>query len=319
MTVTVAARGAAQEAIERVVPTLVDDLVASRLTAGDATLWGPEAEGEAAVRLGWTQAVAASRPIVAEVTDLREHFAEAGVTRFVLCGMGGSSLAPEVITRTSGVPLVVLDATDPGQVSAAVQESIESTAVVVSSKSGSTVETDSQKRAFESAFRAAGIDPAERIVVVTDPGSPMEEASRASGYRVFTADPTVGGRYSALTAFGLVPSGLAGVDLDQLLDEAEAASLPLAVDSATNPGLQLAAAIAATRPRRDKLVIVADGTHVVGLGDWIEQLVAESTPKEGKWDTRCRVVWGSRRFLTRTRAHLGRPPRMCAPIHAPLV
>jgi glucose-6-phosphate isomerase len=92
----------------------------------------------------------------------------------------------------------------------------------------------------------------------------------------------VGGRYSALTAFGLVPSGLAGVDLDALLDEAEAASLPLAVDSASNPGLQLGAAIAGTSPLRDKLVIVADGTHIVGLGDWIEQLVAESTGKEGK-------------------------------------
>ena len=281
MTVIVAARGAAQEAIDRVVPTLVDDLVASRITAGDATLWGPEAESEAAVRLGWTQAVTVSRPLVAEIAALREDFAEHGVTRFVLCGMGGSSLAPEVITRTSGVPLVVLDATDPGQVTAVVQESIGSTAVIVSSKSGSTVETDSQKRAFEAAFREAGIDPAERIVVVTDPGSPMEDASRAAGYRVFTSDPTVGGRYSALTAFGLVPSGLAGVDLDQLLDEAEAASLPLAVDSQSNPGLQLAAAIAATTPRRDKLVIVADGTHVVGLGDWIEQLVAESTGKEG--------------------------------------
>lgn len=281
MTVVVAARGSAQEAIDRLVPALVDELVASRITAGDATLWGAEAEDEAGKRLGWTQAVTVSRPLVGEIDALREHFAEAGVTRIVLCGMGGSSLAPEVITRTAGVPLVVLDATDPGQVRSAVEESIASTAVVVSSKSGSTVETDSQKRAFETAFRAAGIDPAERVVVVTDPGSPMEEASRAAGYRVFLADPTVGGRYSALTAFGLVPSGLAGVDLDQLLDEAEAASLPLAVDSPSNPGLQLAAAIAGATPRRDKLVIVADGTHVVGLGDWIEQLVAESTGKEG--------------------------------------
>jgi glucose-6-phosphate isomerase len=281
MTVVVAARGSAQEAIDRVVPQLVEDLVASRITAGDATLWGTDAESEAAVRLGWTQAVAVSRPLVDEIVELREHFSEAGVTRIVLCGMGGSSLAPEVITRTAGAPLVVLDATDPGQVRSAVEESIESTAVVVSSKSGSTVETDSQKRAFESAFLAAGIEPAERIIVVTDPGSPMEEASRAAGYRVFTADPTVGGRYSALTAFGLVPSGLAGVDISQLLDEADAASLPLAIDSASNPGLQLAAAIAGAKPRRDKLVIVADGTHVVGLGDWIEQLVAESTGKNG--------------------------------------
>ncbi|MDO9591274.1 MAG: glucose-6-phosphate isomerase, partial [Microcella sp.] len=267
--------------MERHVPRLVEQLVASRITAGDATLWGPDAEAEASVRLGWTQAVSVSRPLVAEIVALRAQLAERGISRIVLCGMGGSSLAPEVITRTAGVELVVLDSTDPSQVRAALSEHLGHAAVVVSSKSGSTVETDSQRRSFERAFRDAGIDPAERIIIVTDPGSPLEAASLEAGYRVFTADPTVGGRYSALTAFGLVPSGLAGVDLDSLLDEAEAASLPLAVDSTANPGLILAAAIAGTEPRRDKLVIVADGTHVVGLGDWIEQLVAESTGKNG--------------------------------------
>jgi glucose-6-phosphate isomerase len=282
MTVTVAARGAAQQAIDAHVPSLVEQLVASRITAADNTLWGPDAEAEARIRLGWTQAVSVSRPLVADIVQLREELMAQGVTRVVLCGMGGSSLAPEVITATAGVPLVVLDSTDPGQVKAAIGEHLGHTAVVVSSKSGSTVETDSQKRSFEEAFRASGIDPSGRIIVVTDPGSPLEEASLAAGYRVFTADPSVGGRYSALTAFGLVPSGLAGVDLAALLDEAEAASLPLAVDSASNPGLQLAAAIAGTVPLRDKLVIVSDGTHIVGLGDWIEQLVAESTGKNGR-------------------------------------
>lgn len=281
MSAVVEARGAALEAIERHVPQLVSDRVASRITNGDATLWGEAAESEASVRLGWTQAVSVSRPLIDEITELRAQLHERGVDRIVLCGMGGSSLAPEVITRTSGVPLVVLDSTDPDQVASAVDQHIERTAVVVSSKSGSTVETDSQKRAFETAFRASGIDPTERIIIVTDPGSPLHQASDEAGYRVFTADPTVGGRYSALTAFGLVPSGLAGVDLDALLDEADAASITLAVDVDENPGLRLGAAIAGTEPRRDKLVIVADGTHIVGLGDWVEQLVAESTGKEG--------------------------------------
>lgn len=281
MTVVVAARGAAQDAIDRHVPALVADLVASRITGGDPTLWGTAAEAEASVRLGWTQAVSVSRALVPEIRTLRDQLAERGITRIVLCGMGGSSLAPEVITRTAGVALAVLDSTDPDQVRTALTEHLGHTAVVVSSKSGSTIETDSQKRSFEAAFRAADIDPAERIIIVTDPGSPLEASSLEAGYRVFTADPTVGGRYSALTAFGLVPSGLAGVDLDALLDEAEAASLPLAIDSASNPGLQLGAAIAGAVPRRDKLVIVADGTHIVGLGDWIEQLVAESTGKNG--------------------------------------
>src|SRR5690606_14248503 len=113
-------------------------------------------------------------------------------------------------------------------------------------KSGSTVETDSQKRVYERAFREAGIDPIDRIVVVTDPGSPLDVAARDAGYRVFNADPDVGGRYSALTAFGLVPSGLAGVDIQALLDEASSVSGRIAVDSPANPALVLAAAIAGT-------------------------------------------------------------------------
>jgi glucose-6-phosphate isomerase len=278
--------GAPKEAVDRVVPTLVADLVASGITSGDASLWGPAAEAEAAKRLGWVQAVTVSRPLVAEIEALRADFLARGVDRFVLAGMGGSSLAPEVITQTSGVPLVILDSTAPGQVLAALDGDSETggldrTALIVSSKSGSTVETDSARRTFEAAFRDLGIDPAERIVVVTDPGSPLDASARAAGYRVFNADPNVGGRYSALTAFGLVPSGLAGVDIGELLDEADATLLEVAIDSPENPALVLAAAIAGTNPRRDKMGLISDGTHIVGLPDWIEQLVAESTGKQG--------------------------------------
>lgn len=189
-----------------------------------------------------------SRPLVAEIVALRADLNAKGVTRVVLAGMGGSSLAPEVIAQTAGVPLTILDSTAPGQVLAALDEGLADTALVVSSKSGSTVETDSQRRTFEAAFRDLGIDPVERIVVVTDPGSPLDVSAREAGYRVFNADPNVGGRYSALTAFGLVPSGLAGVDIDELLNEAEASLLEVAVDSADNPALRLGAAIAATAP-----------------------------------------------------------------------
>jgi glucose-6-phosphate isomerase len=278
--------GAPKEAVEKVVPTLVADLVASGITSGDASLWGPAAEAEASKRLGWVQAVTVSRPLVAEIEALRADLLARGVDRFVLAGMGGSSLAPEVITQTSGVPLVILDSTAPGQVLAALDGDSETggldrTALIVSSKSGSTVETDSARRTFEAAFRDLGIDPAERIVVVTDPGSPLDASARAAGYRVFNADPNVGGRYSALTAFGLVPSGLAGVDIGELLDEADATLLEVAIDSPENPALVLAAAIAGTNPRRDKMGLISDGTHIVGLPDWIEQLVAESTGKQG--------------------------------------
>jgi glucose-6-phosphate isomerase len=282
MSVKLAVSGAAAIAVERIVPQLVDDLVASRITGGDATLWGPEAEEESAKRLGWVEAVSVGRPLVDDIYALRDKLRAAGVNHFVLGGMGGSSLAPEVITRTYGVELTVLDSTDPAQVLSALGDRLATTAVVISSKSGSTLETDSQKRIYEKYFTDAGIDPRERIIIVTDPDSPLDVAAREAGYRVFTADPNVGGRYSALTAFGLVPSGLAGVDLNELLDEAEAVMVELAVDARNNPGLILGAAIAGTDPLKDKLGIVPDGTHILGFGDWAEQLIAESTGKLGK-------------------------------------
>ena len=281
MTVSVHVPHAAEAAVDRLVAELVDDLVASRVTAADSDLWGPDAAAEAAVRLGWVEAVSNSRPLVAEIVALRGDLRARGVDRIVLAGMGGTSLAPEVIANTAGVPLTILDSTSPAQVLRAIDDGLARTALVVSSKSGSTVETDSQRRAFEAAFGDLGIDPAERIVVVTDPGSPLEASARDAGYRVFTADPNVGGRYSALTAFGLVPAGLAGADIGELLDEAEASLLQFAVDSPDNPALRLAAAIAGTSPRRDKLGLISDGTHIDGLPDWIEQLVAESTGKAG--------------------------------------
>lgn len=276
--------GAPKAAVEAVVPGLVAEMVATGLTAADSSLWGPEAEAEASIRLGWLQAVSVSRPLVAEIVALRESLAAIGVDRVVLAGMGGSSLAPEVITETAGVELTVLDSTSPGQVLAALDGGLERTVLVVSSKSGSTVETDSQRRTFEAAFGDLGIDPAERIVVVTDPGSDLDTLATEAGYRVFRADPNVGGRYSALTAFGLVPSGLAGANIAELLDEADATLLEVAIDSPSNPALMLAAAIVGApgaTPRRDKLGLVVDGSHLVGLPDWIEQLIAESTGKHG--------------------------------------
>ncbi|MGZ4437847.1 MAG: glucose-6-phosphate isomerase, partial [Nocardioidaceae bacterium] len=277
----VAATGAAADAVARHVPALVEDGFAGRLFAQDATLWGPDAEEEAGKRLAWTGLHRTSRPLLGQVAAMRSELQDEGVDHVVLCGMGGSSLAPEVICATAGVELTVLDSSHPDQVRAALGDRLERTVVVVSSKSGSTVETDSQRRAFVEAMTEAGIDPTRRIVVVTDPGSPLDEASRADGYRVVNADPGVGGRYSALTAFGLVPSGLAGADIEALLEQADAVSDLLAEDDEANPGLRLGAAIAGTDPLRDKLVIVDEGSGLVGFADWAEQLVAESTGKQG--------------------------------------
>lgn len=279
----VTASGAAADAVAVHVPALVIDRVASRIAAHDGTLWVPAAEPEASIRLGWTDVFEASRLIADQALELRDKLAAEGVTRVVLCGMGGSSLAPEVITRTAGVPLLVLDGTDPAQVARALSGDLAETVVVVSSKSGSTLETDSQRRAFETAFAAAEIDPTSRIVVVTDPGSPLEAASLHAGYRaVINADPTVGGRFSALTAFGIVPAALAGVDVLALLDDAEAVADLLSDDAEGNPALVLGSAIAGTSPLRDKLVLVDDESGLAGFPDWVEQLVAESTGKDGK-------------------------------------
>lgn len=277
----VLACGAAADAVARQVPQLVADRFASRLFAKDATLWGPAAESESANRLSWVTLGRTSRPLVGEVAALRDHLAGQGVDHVVLCGMGGSSLAPEVICATAGVELTVLDSSSPDTVRAALADRLDRTVVVVSSKSGSTIETDSQRRAYEAAFTGAGIDPTQRIVIVTDPSSPLDRDARAAGYRVINADPLVGGRYSALTAFGLVPSGLAGVDVEQLLDEAESVADLLADDDEANPALRLGAAIAGTEPLRDKLVLVDDGSGITGFADWAEQLIAESTGKNG--------------------------------------
>jgi glucose-6-phosphate isomerase len=277
----VAATGAAADAIGTHVPSLVEDKFASSLFAQDPTLWGDEAESEASIRLSWVGLPRTSRPLVGEISALRGELAEAGVDHVVLCGMGGSSLAPEVICATYGVELTVLDSSSPDQVRRALADRLERTVVVASSKSGSTVETDSQRRAYEQAFTEAGIDPATRIVIVTDPGSPLDKQSREAGYRVINADPNVGGRYSALTAFGLVPSGLAGADISALLDDAEAVSDLLADDDEANPALRLGAAIAGTSPLRNKLVLVDQGSGLRGFPDWAEQLIAESTGKQG--------------------------------------
>jgi glucose-6-phosphate isomerase len=262
------------------VPTLVEDKVASRIAAHDHTLWGKDAEAESKIRLGWTTLHESSRSILAELDDLVEAIRSEGKTRVVLAGMGGSSLGPEVICGTYEVPLVTLDSTDPDQVRDAMGTDLAHTILVVSSKSGGTVETDSARRVFEEAFEAEGLDPRQHVVIVTDPDSPLHQQSVQAGYRsVFLADPNVGGRFSVLSAFGLVPSALAGVPVRELLDEAAAVADSLAEDDAANPALVLGAAMAGST--RNKLVFSDYDSGLVGFGDWAEQLIAESTGKNG--------------------------------------
>jgi len=167
----------------------------------------------------------------------------------------------------------------------ALSDRLEATLVVVSSKSGSTIETDSHRRVYEQAFAGLGLAAGEiagRFVMVTDPGSPLEAAARQAGYRVMLADPNVGGRYSALTAFGLVPTALAGADPARLLDEADAVLPALALPDG-NPGLELGAALGAyALAGHDKAVLADCGSGLAGFADWAEQLIAESTGKHGR-------------------------------------
>jgi glucose-6-phosphate isomerase len=262
---------------------LVADGVPGLLAAKDPTLWGPDAEPEASIRLGWVDTVTRSRALLPQLAELTAELAD--LDHVVLAGMGGSSLAPEVIARTLGRPLTVLDTTDPHQVGTALRDRLDRTVVVVASKSGSTVETDSHRRAYWQAFLDAGLTEAEagrHFVVVTDPGSPLEQTARDMGAFVVLADPNVGGRYSALTAFGLVPTALAGVDVAELLDQADALAATFASPE-DNPALALGAILgSAALAGRDKVAITQDGTGIVGLGDWAEQLIAESTGKDGK-------------------------------------
>ena len=262
---------------------LTDHSVAGLLAEKDPTLWGPAAEAEAEIRLGWVDTFRRSRDLLPRLAELKAELAGLNLDHVVLAGMGGSSLAPEVISRTLGVPLTVLDTTDPHQVRAALADRLDRTIVVLASKSGSTVETDAHRRVYWQAFVDAGIEPAKRFVVVTDPGSPLAKIARDEGMHLVLADADVGGRYSALTAFGLVPAALAGVNVEELLDQAGEFALSLGRDEGANPALALGSALgAAWSAGRDTMALADDGTGITGLGDWIEQLVAESTGKDGK-------------------------------------
>lgn len=248
----------------------------ARIAAKDIDLWGPLAREEAQKRLSWVDSPISSRILLPELDALAARFR--GFKKVVLCGMGGSSLAPEVIAATFKKDLFVLDGTDPNYVDHALQGDMSGTVVVVSSKSGSTVETASQRALFEQRFTYVGLNPIDHMVIVTDPGSPLDVDARARGFSVVNADPDVGGRYSALTAFGLVPAALLGVDVSILLD---AASDVLPTLQGNQSPAVVAAYLLAYASGQYLAFSDADST-VPGLSDWIEQLIAESTGKEGR-------------------------------------
>ena len=246
----------------------------ARLAEKDATLWGSAAQAEAAIRLNWVDLPNTSRELLPALDALAAKFRGKDV---VLCGMGGSSLAPEVIAGTYKKSAFIFDLTDPNYAAHVLKRDLSNSVVVVSSKSGSTIETASQRAAMEAALTSQGLDPKAHLVFVTDPGSPLDTEVRAGGYTVINADPNVGGRFSALSAFGLVPSALIGVDPSVLLDSASAQHEELL--KGENVAIDLAYLMAT---QSDQFVAFADSPAIPGLSDWIEQLVAESTGKDQK-------------------------------------
>ena len=272
--------------------------VVERIWAHDHTVWKGE-PGGIANRLGWLHAPEAMTAKVDEMVSLARAVRADGYTDVLLLGMGGSSLAPEVLRRTLGVgedrdgrypDLAVLDSTAPETVLAhANRLDPRRTLLVVATKSGGTVETLSFFKFF---YRwlvdAVGADQAGRqFVAITDPGSQLAELAKEHRFRAtFLNDPEIGGRYSALSAFGLLPAALMGVDVRELLRRGQAMAGRCRPggegDEAINPGLELGAILGAlAEAGRDKVTLIAPDA-IASFGAWVEQLVAESTGKEGK-------------------------------------
>jgi glucose-6-phosphate isomerase len=261
----------------------------ARLWARDAGLWTGADEAR---WLGWLDAPAAGRAAIDELEAFGAQIAREGFTHALLLGMGGSSLAPEVMRLTfghlPGAPdLHVLDSTDPAQVaSIAGRVNLARTLVIVASKSGSTLEPNVFKQYFfERIAGLVGRDRAGRhFVAITDPGSKMQRVAEADGFRrVFLGEPSIGGRYSALSPFGLVPAAIMRIDLHRFVTDAETmAAACRRPDPHVNPGVLLGLTLGiAARAGRDKLTIVTS-PEIFDLGAWLEQLIAESTGKQGR-------------------------------------
>jgi transaldolase/glucose-6-phosphate isomerase len=275
------------------------DLIAasSRLWEGDASLWVDDPQGQAEIkrRLGWLRLPENSKKTLADLKKFTSEIQQAGIESVLLLGMGGSSLAPEVMSLIfnywehagKGYSFAILDSTDPGQVTATARRfPVKKTLFIVSSKSGGTAEVNAFLDFFWSrAHRKLGKKAAEHFIAITDPGTSLDKLANERKFRrVFQADPDVGGRFSALSMFGLVPAALMGIDVEKFLDRAASFAAQCAKDkpAARNPGLVLGAILGETSLQgRDKLTLIAD-PPLVSFGSWLEQLLAESSGKDGK-------------------------------------
>lgn len=298
----VARLGELAQPLKERVAALARQNTVERMWNVDPTLWtdDPAGQAEIKIRLGWLGLPETSRAALPEIKDFAAQVHAAGLTHFLLLGMGGSSLAPEVMSLVfspsstgrgaggeGGLHFSVLDSTDPGQVAeTAARFPLEQTMFIVSSKSGGTAEVSALFDYFwAKASEAFGEKAGAHFIAITDPGTSLEKLARERGFaRIFNADPLVGGRYSVLTHFGLVPAALMGIDIEQFLARAGEMSAQCKPDvpAGRNPGLVLGALMAqAALEGRDKLTIVAD-PGLESIGSWLEQLIAESTGKQGR-------------------------------------
>jgi transaldolase/glucose-6-phosphate isomerase len=265
-----------------------------RLYARDPLLWTADPKQGAAIsnRLGWLHSMCDFAGKVEEIVGFAGEIRDAGIQHIVLLGMGGSSLCPEVARETFGaVPgwprLLVLDNTDPAAVlDVESQIAIQQTLFIVASKSGTTTETSSFYRYFYHRLEESGeTAPGKHFVAITDPGTSLVEEARSKGFRrVFENPADIGGRYSALSYFGLLPMALAGIEIRRVLEHAVCMhqSCAAAVPAAANPGVCLGTLLGLSERRgRDKLTL-SFSPSMRQFGAWAEQLLAESTGKEGR-------------------------------------
>ncbi|MBN1667592.1 MAG: bifunctional transaldolase/phosoglucose isomerase [Anaerolineales bacterium] len=286
--------GVYQDQVDRATAELRRARILPRIWAHDHSVWREEPD-EIVNRLGWLHSPEIMRDNLPPLYHFAEEVRQEGYTQALLLGMGGSSLAPEVFRKIFGVKdgyldLAILDSTDPGAVQARTDHlDLQHTLFIVSTKSGGTVETFSFFKHFynQVAIQVGRQEVGKHFIAITDPGSKLIKVAEEYGFRkIFLNDPNIGGRYSALSYFGLVPAALLGVDLDTLLERALTAACNCdgsnCPHEADNLGGQLGAILGEmANLGRDKLTLITSPA-LASFGDWAEQLIAESTGKDGK-------------------------------------
>jgi glucose-6-phosphate isomerase len=278
--------------IQSALTELADHQIIERIWKKDHTVWKPKPT-EITNRLGWLDIVEVIQGEVDRMTRLKARLLEEGYTNVLLLGMGGSSLAPEVFAKTfgseaTGLKLSILDSTDPDAVlTQAKQLDLTKTLFIVATKSGGTVETLSFFKFFyNKILDEIGEDQAgDHFIAITDPGSKLERLANELNFReIFLNNPNIGGRFSVMSFFGLVPASLVGVDILALIERTnsmiQACGADVPVEN--NPGALLGAVMGALHNiGRDKVTLIAS-PEIASFGDWVEQLIAESTGKDGK-------------------------------------